>query len=62
VKLEELINSLPANEQEEFLSSVEVYKNALEREKAQAHFMEYIKQMWPGFVGRETSCGDGKEV
>jgi hypothetical protein len=51
MKLEELINTLPANEQEEFLSSVEVYRSALEREKAQAHFMEYVKTMWPGFVG-----------
>jgi len=51
MKLEELIDSLPENEKDMFLAEVEEYKSAIVREKSQASFMEYIKTMWPGFVG-----------
>jgi len=50
VNLDELISKLPVNEQEKLLSQVAEYKGALEREKAQASFMAYVKMMWPGFV------------
>ncbi len=51
MKLEQLIDSLPENEKDMFLAEVEEYKSAIVRERAQASFMEYIKTMWPGFVG-----------
>jgi predicted phage terminase large subunit-like protein len=50
VNLEELISQLPANEYEKLMADVVAYREALEREKAQAHFMEYVKVMWPGFI------------
>lgn len=48
--LENLISQLPANEYEKLMEQVTSYKEALQREKAQAHFMEYVKVMWPGFI------------
>lgn len=50
MNLEELIEKLPANEYEKLMADVVAYKEAMEREKAQAHFMEYVKVMWPGFI------------
>ena len=50
MNLEDLISQLPANEYEKLMADVAAYKEALEREKAQAHFMEYVKVMWPGFI------------
>jgi predicted phage terminase large subunit-like protein len=49
--LEAMMKALPINEQERLMEQVANYKGALEREKAQANFMAYIKMMWPGFVG-----------
>ena len=48
--LESLISQLPANEYEKLMDQVASYKEALERERSQAHFMEYVKVMWPGFI------------
>ena len=50
MNLESLIESLPANEFEKLMFDVSAYKDALEREKAQKSFMEYVKVMWPGFI------------
>ena len=54
-KLEELMGQLgdkldPAV-YASILEEVEVYQAAVRRERAQGSFMEYVKMMWPGFVG-----------
>ena len=49
--LEKLLATLPLSEQEKLMADVENYRHAMEREKAQKHFMSYVKMMWPGFVG-----------
>ncbi len=50
MKLEELIDQLPPNEYERLMEDISQYRQAIEREKAQARFMEYVKVMWPGFI------------
>jgi predicted phage terminase large subunit-like protein len=45
-----LISKLPENEQQKLLAQVSAYKEALEREKAQADFMSFVKMMWPSFI------------
>ncbi len=49
-KLDALMATLPEEEREVFYNAVEDYRLALEREKAQSGFMNYVKMMWPGFV------------
>jgi len=49
-QLQKLIESLDPAEYEKLLVQVGEYRSALERERAQGGFMEYVKQMWPGFV------------
>ena len=46
----ELISKLPINEQEKLFYDFQVYKEAMEREKAQEKFLNYVKMMWPGFI------------
>ena len=50
MKLEELIEKLPAAEQEALFDQVAEYREAVERERCHRSFMSYVKQMWPGFV------------
>lgn len=50
MKLDELISRLDPAEYEKLLGQVEEYKLALMRERANSSFMEYVKQVWPGFV------------
>ena len=45
-----LISKLPENEQQKLLAQVSAYKEAVEREKAQADFMAFVKMMWPSFI------------
>jgi hypothetical protein len=49
-KLDALMATLPEEEREVFYNAVEDYRLALEREKAQSGFMNYVRMMWPGFV------------
>jgi predicted phage terminase large subunit-like protein len=49
-KLDALMATLPEEEREVFFNAVEDYRLALERERAQGGFMNYVKMMWPGFV------------
>ena len=49
-QIEDLLSKLPASEQEKFLAQMTQYKDALQREKCQASFLDYVKFMWPGFV------------
>ena len=48
--LSELIGKLPRAEQEKLLEQVGQYRDAVVREKAQASFMGFVKEMWPGFI------------
>ena len=50
MKLDDLISRLDPADYEKLLSQVEEYKLALVRERASSSFMEYVKQVWPGFV------------
>ena len=50
MKLEQLIEKLEPHEYEKFMAQVAEYRGAVDREKAQDGFMNYVKMMWPGFV------------
>jgi predicted phage terminase large subunit-like protein len=50
MNIDELVRSLSPADQEKLLSQVSEYKDAVEREKCQEHFMPYVKKMWPGFI------------
>ena len=49
-ELEKLLDKLDPALYDKLLDEVKVYQSAVEREKAQVSFMEYVKMMWPGFV------------
>lgn len=46
----EKISKLPINEQEAFFEQLAEYEGSLKREKAQADFASFVKEMWPGFI------------
>lgn len=48
--LDKLLDKLDPALYDKLLDEVKVYQAAVEREKAQGNFMEYVKMMWPGFV------------
>lgn len=48
--LDNLLDKLDPALYDKLLDEVKVYQAAVEREKAQMNFMEYVKMMWPGFV------------
>jgi predicted phage terminase large subunit-like protein len=48
--LDNLLDKLDPALYDKLLDEVKVYQAAVEREKAQVSFMEYVKVMWPGFV------------
>lgn len=50
MKLEELIEKLDPAEYESFLEKVNEYAGAVKREKAQVKFLDYVNEMWPGFI------------
>jgi len=50
MKLEQLIDKLEPHEYEKFMAQVMEYRGAVDRERAQEGFMNYVKMMWPGFV------------
>ena len=50
MKLEEFFDSLPDNDREMLVSHIGEYRSALERERAQKYFMEYVKRVWPAFI------------
>ena len=49
-ELEKLLDKLDPAMYEKLIDEVKAYQAAVEREKAQVSFMEYVKMMWPGFV------------
>jgi len=50
MNIEEIIKGLPPEEQDSLFSMAKDYMDSLGREKAQTDFMEFVRQMWPGFV------------
>ena len=49
-ELEKLLDKLDPAMYEKLIDEVKTYQAAVEREKAQVSFMEYVRMMWPGFV------------
>lgn len=49
-EIADAIGKLPSNEQEQFMSMLADYENSIKREKAQSSYMDYVKEMWPGFI------------
>ena len=50
MNIEEIISKLPVNEQESLFEMAEEYIASLKREKAQHNFMDFVHEMWPGFI------------
>jgi len=50
MKIEDLINRLPAAEREKVLMMAAQYQEALTREKCQTGFLNFVREMWPGFI------------
>ena len=50
MKLDELLGQLAPEQYEEFMDKVRSFREAVDREKAQEKFMDYVRMMWPGFV------------
>ena len=50
MNIEEIISKLPVNEQESLFEMAEEYISSLKREKAQHNFMDFVHEMWPGFI------------
>jgi predicted phage terminase large subunit-like protein len=48
--IEKIVGQLPVGEREEFFRMAADYMESLKREKAQIDFMDFVHQMWPGFV------------
>jgi predicted phage terminase large subunit-like protein len=48
--IEKIVEQLPVGEREEFFRMAADYMESLKREKAQVDFMDFVHQMWPGFV------------
>jgi predicted phage terminase large subunit-like protein len=48
--IEKIVEQLPVGEREEFFRMAADYMQSLKREKAQDDFMDFVHQMWPGFV------------
>jgi predicted phage terminase large subunit-like protein len=50
MNIEEIIKGLPPEDQSALMLMAKEYVDSLGREKAQTEFMEFVHQMWPGFV------------
>ena len=48
--IEKIINKLPEDQQAVFLKMAADYMESLTREKSQKNFMDFVHQMWPGFI------------
>ena len=48
--IEKIISGMPEDQQAVFLKMAADYVESLGREKAQGNFMEFVYQMWPGFI------------
>jgi predicted phage terminase large subunit-like protein len=50
MNLEEIISKMPLQDREHLFEMAEEYIGSLKREKAQHNFMDFVKEMWPGFI------------
>jgi predicted phage terminase large subunit-like protein len=50
VDIEKIISQLPEDQQAAFMNMAAQYMESLGREKAQDNFMDFVHQMWPGFI------------
>ena len=50
VNIDKIVDQLPVADREEFFRMAAEYMESLKREKAQVDFMDFVHQMWPGFV------------
>lgn len=50
-QLVKVIDSLPEAQREQIAQVADVYGTAVRREKGQEKFMEFVKVMWPNFIG-----------
>jgi predicted phage terminase large subunit-like protein len=50
VDIEKIISGMPEDQQAVFLKMAADYVESLGREKAQDNFMDFVYQMWPGFI------------
>ena len=50
-QLSRVIERLPDGQREHIASVAEEYKKAVGRERGQKSFMEFVKMMWPNFIG-----------
>jgi predicted phage terminase large subunit-like protein len=48
--IEKIVEQLPVGEREEFFRMAADYMQSLKREKAEDDFMDFVHQMWPGFI------------
>lgn len=48
--IEKIISGMPEDQQAVFLKMAADYVESLGREKAQDNFMDFVYQMWPGFI------------
>ena len=48
--IEKIISGMPEDQQAVFLKMAADYVESLGREKAQDNFMDFVHQMWPGFI------------
>ena len=48
--IEKIISGMPEDQQAVFLKMAADYMESLTREKAQDNFMDFVHQMWPGFI------------
>ena len=48
--IEKIISKLPEDQQAVFMKMAADYMESLTREKAQDNFMDFVHQMWPGFI------------
>lgn len=48
--IDKIVEQLPVGEREEFFRMAADYMESLKRERAQLDFMDFVHQMWPGFV------------
>jgi predicted phage terminase large subunit-like protein len=50
-QLSKVIEKLPGGQREHLIQIADEYRNAIRRERGQEKFMEFVKTMWPNFIG-----------
>ena len=50
MKIEEVLAKLPESERQRILLMASQYQEAVTREKCQDNFLNFVREMWPGFI------------